>query len=224
MNLVDLIPVPIRGRTVYVGGDSVPLVPLRPFCDHLGIDWGSQFTRVKNDPALAPTVVMITTVAEDGKQREMVALPLNALFLWLAKINAGKVAPARQDLLIAFQMEAGMVLFRAWLGWRQGAPAPLLKGEAPDGALLREIDGVPRSITMPAFTQANALWMRQGAIRAAAERECKTVRDQAHAMMRRAGFTKREFEAMRAQWHVHRPHLQGNLPLTLPAPEDDSDV
>jgi hypothetical protein len=200
LNLVDLIPVPIRGRTVYVGGDSVPVVPIRPFCDHLGIAWQAQHIRIKFDAALARTVMMIVTVAEDGKQREMVVLPLTALFLWLAKINARKVAPARQELLIAFQLEAGMVLMQAWLAARQGMPAPLLKGEKPGGKLLAEMDGVPRSQHHPAFVQSMIDWAAGDRIERAAQVEAEVHREKARSRMRAAGFTGREFKEMRATW------------------------
>ncbi len=200
MNLVDLIPVPIRSRTVYVGGDSAPLVPLRPFCDHLGLGWPPQFTRVKQDAVLAPCVTMIVTHDATGRQQEMVALPLNVALVWLVKINARKVAPARQELLIAFQLEAGMVLMQAWLAARQGMPAPLLKGEKPGGLLLAEMDGVPRSQQHPAFVQSMIDWAAGDRIERAAQAEAEIHREKARSRMRAAGFTGWEFKEMRATW------------------------
>lgn len=218
MTLIDLIPVPIRGRTVFVGGDSVPLVPLRPFCDHLGIDWKTQYRRIQGDEVLAACVVIMTTRDTAGRQQEMVALPLNVLLVWLVKINAGKVAPVAKPLLIAFQMEAGMVLMEAWLAARQGAPAPLPKGEKPSGFMLAEMDGVPPSQQHPAFQMSMVDWLAGERIEKAAQAEAERHRDKARARMRAAGFTGWEFKEMRATWRRLREAGAAQPQLKLEGP------
>lgn len=45
------------------------LVAIRPICEALGIDWSSQKQRIERDEILGSTMVMITTVAADGKKR-----------------------------------------------------------------------------------------------------------------------------------------------------------
>ena len=50
---------------VEIGGERQILVPLRQFCQYLGIDWASQYQRTKRDEILAremAAVVVITTV------------------------------------------------------------------------------------------------------------------------------------------------------------------
>lgn len=44
------------------------LVAIRPICEALGIDWSSQKQRIERDEILGSTMVMITTVAADGKK------------------------------------------------------------------------------------------------------------------------------------------------------------
>jgi P22_AR N-terminal domain len=56
------------------------------------MDWASQFVKIKAHPVLGPTVVTITTVAADGKMREMDGLPLTRLNFWLATVSPGHVA------------------------------------------------------------------------------------------------------------------------------------
>ena len=47
------------------------LIAIRPICEALGIDPEGQRQRIERDEILGSTMVMITTVAADGKEREM---------------------------------------------------------------------------------------------------------------------------------------------------------
>ncbi len=107
-------------------------VPLRPFCDRLGLDHSAQLAKLRSKPWA--TVGIIATVAEDGKIREMAALPLRALPMWLATINPGKVRPEARGALVAFQLEAADCLYRHFLG----APAPAGGALAAEVAELRQ--------------------------------------------------------------------------------------
>jgi P22_AR N-terminal domain len=76
----------IRGDT-----PETTLVAMRPVVQGMGLNWASQFVKIKANPVLGPTVVTITTVAADGKRREMDGLPLNRLNFWLATIQPSRV-------------------------------------------------------------------------------------------------------------------------------------
>lgn len=45
------------------------LVPIRPICDALGIDYKAQWQKLKDDEDLSSTMVLSTTVGADGKER-----------------------------------------------------------------------------------------------------------------------------------------------------------
>lgn len=60
------------------------------------------------------TVTEIVTVADDGKQRRMLCLPLKQLPAWLHTINPGKVAPAIRDTIRRYQAECEEVLWQYW--------------------------------------------------------------------------------------------------------------
>ena len=64
------------------GNDAKKLVPIKPICEALGIDYASQFTKIKNDEDLSSTVVLSTIVATDGKERENGMLT-DGIYLWL---------------------------------------------------------------------------------------------------------------------------------------------
>jgi hypothetical protein len=87
-----------------------PVVALKPIIENLGIDWVSQYKRIQRHPVLNSTMVMMTTVAEDGKMREMVCLPLDYLNGWLFGIDASRVNDKSRDKVIAYQRECFKVL------------------------------------------------------------------------------------------------------------------
>jgi hypothetical protein len=79
---------------VEIGGERQILVPLRQFCQYLGIDWASQYQRTKRDEILAREMaaVVITTTAgpgqHSGQQRHpVICLPLDLLLGWLFTIS-----------------------------------------------------------------------------------------------------------------------------------------
>ena len=106
-------------------------VPLRPFCEHLGIDLPSQLKMLKGVPWA--TMVMITTVAADGRRRSLAALPLRALPMWLALINPRKVTPGAREVLEAYQCEAADVLRRHFLPRVAPPAAPPASPALPPG-------------------------------------------------------------------------------------------
>lgn len=61
--------------------DAIIWVPVRPICEALGLDWPSQYQRIKRDAVLAAKqgVVIITT---PGRVQSTVALPLKLLPGW----------------------------------------------------------------------------------------------------------------------------------------------
>ena len=115
---VALVRVPFHGGNLFAAGGEYANpgdrpVPLRPACDRLNLDLRSQLRKLHG--ASWATVVIMTMVAEDGKEREMACLPLRAIPMWLASINPGKLAPELRDLLVRYQVEAADVLYRHFM-------------------------------------------------------------------------------------------------------------
>ena len=67
--------------------DGKQFVAMKPIVEVLGLDWSNQLSNIKNDSSLAPTMQTIYMVAEDGKNRGMVCLPLNMMHGWLLTVN-----------------------------------------------------------------------------------------------------------------------------------------
>jgi hypothetical protein len=79
------------------------LIPIKPVCDALGIDAKSQRDSIQNHPILGSTGVLSTSVAGDGKTRNMLCLPLKYALGWLFSIDARKVKPDAYEAVITYQ-------------------------------------------------------------------------------------------------------------------------
>jgi hypothetical protein len=100
-------------------GDNI-YVAIRPICDILGIDHSNQIRNLKNDPEfLGSTVVNMTTVGADGREREMTCLPLQFFFGWLAQIDHTKVKEEVKPQVIAYKLEVCNILYDHFMGARK---------------------------------------------------------------------------------------------------------
>lgn len=138
MAATSLVPVPFHdGTTLHaVIVDGAPHVAIRSICEALGLDWQAQHARIRRHPALNSTVSVTKTVAADGKQRELVTLPLDKLNGWLFGVSAARVRPELRERLVQYQRECFDVLARHF-GQGKARPAPEL-GAAVDN--LPEVD------------------------------------------------------------------------------------
>lgn len=86
-------------------------VAIKPICEALGIDWSSQKQRIERDEILSSTMVMITTVAADGKDREMCAIPYCYVFGWLFSIDISKVNENVKASVLEYKLACYKALF-----------------------------------------------------------------------------------------------------------------
>ncbi|MER5026940.1 phage antirepressor Ant [Providencia stuartii] len=113
MNSVSTINVPFHGNNLYVVNyNGQPYVPMKPIVDGMGMDWASQFTKLKQK--FSSTIAEITMVADDGKERNMICLALRKLAGWLHTISPNKVKPEIRDKVIKYQEECDDVLYEYW--------------------------------------------------------------------------------------------------------------
>lgn len=87
------------------------LIAIRPICEALGIAYERQSTKIKEHPILSSTVTLRVMVAADGKQREMLCLPLEYIFGWLFTINPSNVNEEAREGLVRYQGECYHALF-----------------------------------------------------------------------------------------------------------------
>lgn len=91
--------------------DDELFVAMRPVVEGMGLAWQTQHRKLMADSARFNCNHMVT-VAEDGKQREMLCLPLRRLNGWLMTISSSKARPEIRATVIAYQQECDAVLFR----------------------------------------------------------------------------------------------------------------
>ncbi|WP_209434483.1 phage antirepressor N-terminal domain-containing protein, partial [Gallibacterium genomosp. 1] len=107
---------------------------MKPICENIGLDWTAQAQRLKRDEILNSTMVIITIVAEDGKKREMLCLPIQYLNGWLFGIDVKRVKPEIRETLITYKRECYQALFDYWNKPKQ-QPLPLAEVEADEEAI-----------------------------------------------------------------------------------------
>lgn len=102
--------IPFHGSTLLaqrIDGDV--FTALKPICEGMGIDFSSQRKRLQQQ-AWA-TVVMITTVAADGKNRELFGVNRKTLTMWLATIDTSRIKdPTVRHNVVTYQNECAEAL------------------------------------------------------------------------------------------------------------------
>ncbi|HFS6893635.1 phage antirepressor N-terminal domain-containing protein [Morganella sp. HSTU-ASny43] len=110
---ISTINVPFHGDSLYVVNyNGQPYVPMKPIVEGMGMDWASQFTKLKQ--RFKSTIAEITMVAEDGKSRNMLCIALRKLSGWLHTISPNKVKPEIRDKVTRYQEECDDVLYEYW--------------------------------------------------------------------------------------------------------------
>lgn len=138
---LSLVRVPFKDGWIEAGRDEAGAVwvPLRRFCELLGLSVEGQQQRLRRQP-WAVTRAMHAT-GPDGKQYEVVAVDDTTFAMWLATIQASRVKPEVRPHLEEHQREAARAL-RAYFFPAAAAPAsaPAL-GEAPAPDEARQVLG-----------------------------------------------------------------------------------
>lgn len=102
INSVDIITVDSQSETY---------VPIKPICDAIGIAAEGQREKIQSDEILSSTAMLSMVVAADGKEREMLCLPLRYVYGWLFTINPKNVAPGSREAVTRYRRECYDVLY-----------------------------------------------------------------------------------------------------------------
>ena len=102
----------LGSEIMVINHDGEPYVAMRTVVLGMGLDWKSQFSKIKQ--RFDSVVVEITTTGKDGKNYKMLCLPLRKLFGWLVTINPNKVASHKRQTIIRYQNECDDALWQYW--------------------------------------------------------------------------------------------------------------
>jgi hypothetical protein len=107
----EITKVPFYGQeliTLEINGEAY--VAMRSITDGMGLSWSTQRQKLERQKDKFNCVHM-NTVAEDGKMREMLCLPVKKLNGWLFSINADKCRPDIREKVRTYQEECFQVLY-----------------------------------------------------------------------------------------------------------------
>src|ERR671932_1049929 len=110
-------------------------VPLNRLCDNLGIARNRQVQRIRDHRVLSRGYTALDVETGGGRQ-ETQCLRLDLIPLWLAGINANRVASAVQAKLVQYQAEAAQVLWAAFRPDILPSDDPALAPGSTSGAAL----------------------------------------------------------------------------------------
>jgi hypothetical protein len=97
------------GIRIYENGEK--LVPIKPICEALAVDYSSQLQRIKEDPILSLFVRLNPSIGKNGKTYQMQSLPIKYIFSWLIKINSRNVKEEAKEALVKYQKECYDLLY-----------------------------------------------------------------------------------------------------------------
>ena len=112
-NKAELTTIEFYGDTIVAIYDKGKVwVAVRPIVENLGLNWSKQYRKILADPVLSSTVAQKATVAQDGKERKLLCLPVEYLNGFLFKINPNKVKDERvRERIIRYQKECYKALY-----------------------------------------------------------------------------------------------------------------
>ncbi len=94
--------------------NGIHYTAMKPICENIGLTWEPQLARIKRDDVLSSTMIVMIMVAEDGKKREMICLPIEYLNGWLFGIDINRCKPEIRDTLIKYKKECYQALHDYW--------------------------------------------------------------------------------------------------------------
>lgn len=94
-----------------VAGESEQLVAIKPVCEILGVAYPPQYTKLKEHPIFGSVITLSITTGADGKEYEMVCLPLRYFPSWLFSINPNNVKEEIREQLLEYQIKCNDILF-----------------------------------------------------------------------------------------------------------------
>ncbi|WP_340608089.1 phage antirepressor N-terminal domain-containing protein [Xenorhabdus bharatensis] len=135
-----IINVPFYGADLFiVNYNGEPYVPMKLIVEGIGMDWKSQLAKLNK--RFKSTMVEITIVAADGKNRDMACLALRKLAGWLATINPNKVKVSIRDKVIRYQEKCDDVLYEYWTTGEIKAKKSTTQDRTPLRGLVNKLMG-----------------------------------------------------------------------------------
>ncbi len=137
----------INGVEIYavIDENNQIFVPIRPICEAIGVSLQGQAEKINEDEILSSVVKENLTTGADGKQYEMLTLPLEFVYGWIFTINPRKVNPQSRESVIKYKRECYDVLYRHCFN-RAQRQAESNQAEAAELEHLRQLMGQEKDV------------------------------------------------------------------------------
>lgn len=99
-----------------VADTAEQLIPIRPICQALGVDSKAQRRRIYDDSILSFYGVTMTSQASDGRNCEMLCLPVRFVFGWLFSIDDKLVSESARENVVRYKLECYNALYDYFSG------------------------------------------------------------------------------------------------------------
>ena len=128
--------VPIAERSVDFYGDDLQAVlldtngqqqvyvPLRQFCDYLGLNWSGQLQRLRRDRVLKDKLSVCVIHTDKLGARDAICLPLELLPGWLFGVSTSRIKPELETKIDRYRLECFAILWRAFEADTQAVARP----------------------------------------------------------------------------------------------------
>lgn len=101
---------------VAVEKDGETYLPIKPICEAIGIESEPQRIKIQDDEILSSTATLSVAVGADGKDREMLCLPVRYIFGWLFTINPKNVKKEAREKALEYRRKCYDALYDHFSG------------------------------------------------------------------------------------------------------------
>jgi len=113
-----LDPFDFHGNTLtVVDNNGEPYVAMKPLAEGMGLDWGGQHKKLTDESSRWSISFISILQSGDGKQREMLCLPLRKLTAWLMLLQPSRLSTEVAERVRLYQLECDDAL---WAYWSKG--------------------------------------------------------------------------------------------------------
>lgn len=92
------------------------LVPIKPICEALGVNYTTQIEKLKKHPIYGSVVPLRGITAADGKTYQTSCMPLRYISGWILSIHPDNVKEEVREHLIEYQLRCNDVLYDYFFG------------------------------------------------------------------------------------------------------------
>jgi hypothetical protein len=92
------------------------MVPIKPICEALGVNYTTQIEKLKKHPIYGSVVPLRGITAADGKTYQTSCMPLRYISGWILSIHPDNVKEEVREHLIEYQLKCNDVLYDYFFG------------------------------------------------------------------------------------------------------------